>query len=101
MNGPDRRIYNHIDTCMSFRSKINIKVGNKPPKDYFELITSQMLENNKPVSGLSTHQELLDNLQMNAVPADIMHMSIEDYNDFLVARRKLMATKIKDYYHSL
>jgi hypothetical protein len=38
---------------------------------------------------------------MNAVPADITHMSIDDYNDFLTARRKLMATKIKDYYLSL
>jgi hypothetical protein len=83
------------------QSEINIKVGNKPPKDYFEIIESQMLENNKLVSGLSNHQELADNLQMNAVPTNIIHMSIEDYSDFLTARRKLMAIKIKEYYHSL
>jgi hypothetical protein len=83
------------------QSEINIKVGNKPPKDYFELITSQMQENNMLVSGLSSQADLLNNLQMNAVPAEITHMSIDDYNDFLIARRKLMATKIKDYYHSL
>jgi hypothetical protein len=83
------------------QSEINIKVGNKPPKDYFEVITTQMQDNNKQVSGLSTQQELLDNLQMNAVPTDIMQMSIDDYNDFLTARRKLMASKIKEYYHSL
>ena len=53
------------------------------------------------VSGLSTQQELLDNLKMNCVPIEIMQMSIEDYSEFLSLRRKLMATKIKEYYFSL
>uniref|UniRef100_UPI0040488BAE GmrSD restriction endonuclease domain-containing protein n=1 Tax=Algoriphagus sp. TaxID=1872435 RepID=UPI0040488BAE len=100
-HGLDRSKYNQIANYVYMQSEINIKVGNKPPKDYFELITRQMLENNKQVSGLSSNQELTDNLEMNAVPSDIMHMSIEDYNEFLIARRKLMASKIKDYYHSL
>ena len=100
-HGLDRSKYNQIANYVYMQSEINIKVGNKPPKDYFELITTQMLENNKQVSGLSSNQELFDNLQMNAVPSDIVHMSIEDYNEFLIARRKLMASKIKDYYHSL
>jgi hypothetical protein len=100
-HGLDRSKYNQIANYVYMQSEINIKVGNKPPKDYFELITSQMQENNMLVSGLSSKADLLNNLQMNAVPAEITHMSIEDYNDFLVARRKLMATKIKDYYHSL
>ena len=100
-NGLDRSKYNQIANYVYMQSEINIKVGNKPPKDYFEDITAQMQDDNKQVSGLSTHQELLDNLQMNAVPIDIMQMSVSDYNDFLTVRRKLMATKIKEYYHSL
>lgn len=100
-HGLDRSKYNQIANYVYMQSEINIKVGNKPPKDYFELITTQMLENNKQVSGLSSHQDLADNLEMNAVPTDIMRMSIEDYNEFLIARRKLMASKIRDYYHSL
>jgi hypothetical protein len=95
-HGLDRSKYNQIANYVYMQSEINIKVGNKPPKDYFELITIQMQDNNKQVSGLSSQEELLNNLQMNAVPADITHMSIDDYNDFLTARRKLMATKIKD-----
>jgi hypothetical protein len=83
------------------QSEINIKVGNKPPKDYFEVITKQILEQNQQVSGLATEQQLLDNLKMNCVPTDILQMNIEDYNDFLISRRKLMATKIKDYYFTL
>ena len=100
-NGLDRSKYNQIANYVYMQSEINIKVGNKPPKDYFEVITTQMQDNNKQVSGLSTQQELLDNLKMNAVPTDIMQMSIDNYNDFLIARRKLMATKIKEYYYSL
>jgi hypothetical protein len=100
-HGMDRSKYNQIANYVYMQSEINIKVGNKPPKDYFEVVITQIQENNKQVSGLSTHQELLENLKMNAVPSDIMEMSIDDYNDFLTSRRKLMATKIKEYYHLL
>ncbi len=38
---------------------------------------------------------------MNCVPIDIQNMNIEAYNEFLIARRKLMALKIKNYYQKL
>ena len=100
-NGLDKSKYNQIANYVYMQSEINIKVGNKSPRDYFEIITTQIQDSSRQVSGLSTQQELLDNLQMNAVPAEIMQMSINNYNDFLTARRKLMAIKIKEYYHSL
>ena len=100
-NGLDRSKYNQIANYVYMQSEINIKVGNKPPKEYFEIILSQMQANNKQVSGLSTHQELLDNLRMNAIPTEILDLKIDNYNDFLHLRRKLMATKIKEFYHSL
>ncbi len=100
-NGLDRSKYNQIANYVYMQSEINIKVGNKPPKDYFETVKSQMLNGNQQVSGLSNEQQLLDNLKMNCVPTEIQQMSIEDYNEFLTLRRKLMATKIKEYYHSL
>ncbi|HTO36381.1 MAG TPA: DUF262 domain-containing protein [Flavobacterium sp.] len=100
-NGLDRGKYNQIANYVYMQSEINIKVGNKPPKDYFELIKSQMQDSNQHVSGLSNEQELLDNLKMNCVPAEIIQMSIDDYQDFLTVRRKLMAQKIKEYYKSL
>jgi hypothetical protein len=100
-NGLDRNKYNQIANYVYMQSEINIKVGNKPPKDYFEIVQAQMISNNQQISGLATEQQLLDNLKMNAIPEEIMQMSIDNYNEFLVARRKLMATKIKNYYHSL
>jgi hypothetical protein len=100
-NGLDRRQYNQIANYVYMQSEINIKVGNKPPKDYFEVVKTQILNGNQQVSGLSNEQQLFDNLKMNCVPTEIQEMSIDDYNDFLNLRRKLMATKIKEYYHSL
>lgn len=100
-NGLDRGKYNQIANYVYMQSEINIKVGNKPPKDYFEIITSQMAANKMQVSGISTGQELTDNLKMNCVPIEIMQMNIDDYPEFLDLRRKLMATKIKEYYFSL
>ncbi|MGI8668978.1 MAG: GmrSD restriction endonuclease domain-containing protein [Aridibacter sp.] len=99
--GLDRGKYNQIANYVYMQSEINIKVGNKPPRDYFDLINSQIAENNRQLSGLSTEQDVLDNLKMNCVPSEIMQMSFDDYSDFLIQRRKLMANKIKDYYFSL
>lgn len=100
-NGLDRSKYNQIANYVYMQSEINIKVGNKSPIDYFELILNQMNDNNLLVSGISTELELFENLKMNCVPLELMKMSIDDYNDFLVLRRKLMANKIKEYYFSL
>jgi hypothetical protein len=100
-NGLDRRQYNQIANYVYMQSEINIKVGNKPPKDYFEIVKTQMFDNQQQVSGISTEQQLLDNLKMNCVPPEIQQMNIDDYNNFLILRRKLMALKIKEYYQSL
>ena len=100
-NGLDRNKYNQIANYVYMQSEINIKVGNKPPMDYFDVIKSQMLNGNQQVSGLSNEQQLAENLKMNCVPTEIQQMSIDDYSEFLTLRRKLMATKIKEYYNSL
>jgi hypothetical protein len=99
--GLDRSKYNQIANYVFMQSEINIKVGNKPPKDYFEILGKQMADNNRLGSGLTTEKELLDNLKMNCVPKEIMQMNIDDYSNFLNLRRKLIATKIKEYYYSL
>lgn len=100
-NGLDRGKYNQIANYVYMQSEINIKVGNKPPKDYFELIKAQIADNDGRLSGLSSEAEILDNLKMNCVPLEIMQMEFDDYPEFLILRRKLMANKIKEYYFSL
>lgn len=101
--GLNRGKYNQIANYVYMQSEINIKVGNKPPKEYFELIKKQMLDrdNYKQVSGISTEHELLENLKNNCIPEEIMEMSIDNYQNFLIQRRKLMAIKMKNYYFEL
>jgi hypothetical protein len=100
-NGLDRGKYNQIANYVYMQSEINIKVGNKSPKDYFELINNQIADGNQLVSGISSSEEMLENLKANCVPLEIMNMTIADYPEFLISRRKLMATKIKEYYFAL
>lgn len=100
-SGLDRSKYNQIANYVFMQSEINIKIGNKPPQDYFEILGNQMRENNRLVSGLATEQELLENLKMNCVPQEIKQMNIDSYSEFPNLRRRLMATKIKEYYFAL
>lgn len=100
-NGLERGQYNQIANYVYMQSEINIKVGNKAPSEYFEGIIKQIQSNKKLVSGISSQDQLEENLIANCVPLDIMQMSINDYSDFLSKRRLLMAEKIKNYYFSL
>ncbi len=100
-NGLDRSKYNQVANYVYMQSEINIKVGNKAPHEYFEILMNQMVESNLQVSGLANEAEFMANLQMNCVPTELIQMNIEHYSDFLILRRRLMANKIKEYYFSL
>lgn len=100
-NGLERGKYNQIANYAYMQSEINIKVGNKAPKNYFDLIREQISVGRPLITGISTDEELQENLRVNSVPLEIMEMSLDDYGDFLQLRRRLMANKIRDYYFSL
>lgn len=100
-NGLGRGQYNQIANYVYMQSEVNIKVGSKPPHEYFGIIREQMASNGRLISGIASEQELVGNLQANCIPAGIMEMDSDDYHDFLLERRRLMAQKIKGYYHSL
>lgn len=100
-NGLSRSKYNQIANYVYMQSEINIKVGNKPPKEYFMQVQNEILDKKHRLSGIANEEELLENLKSNCVPPEIMEMEISEYETFLTMRRKLMAKKIKDYYFSL
>jgi len=100
-NGFDRWKYNQIANFVYMQSEINIKVGNKPPKEYFGILKNQISSGELMVSGIHSDEELVRNLKMNCVPLEIMEMKIDDYQDFLYLRRKLMAKKMRQYYFKL
>lgn len=42
-----------------------------------------------------------ENLKENCIPNNIFEMTVENYDDFLQERRKLMAKLIQEYYDNL
>lgn len=100
-NGLAKGKYNQIANYVYMQSEINIKVGNKSPEEYFEIIQTKMENGDVTLTGISSLDELQGNLKMNCIPKNIANMTVEDYNNFLLERRKLMAIKMKEYYFSL
>lgn len=40
-------------------------------------------------------------MEENCIPMSFVDMTIDNYDEFLKERRKLMAQKLKDYYNNL
>ena len=61
-----------------------------------------MLETKDIIFGNISTEEMLDeNLKENCIPNNIFEMTVENYDDFLQERRKLMAKLIQEYYDNL
>lgn len=50
---------------------------------------------------INTLADLYKNMEENCIPRSFVDMTIDNYEDFLKERRKLMAQKLKKYYESL
>ena len=61
----DRSKLSQVVNYLKMHLEINIKLGNEPPKEYVEFITTQIQDNHYNMSGLSNQKELGVNLQMN------------------------------------
>jgi hypothetical protein len=53
------------------------------------------------IGEITSQSDLEANLADNAIPAFIHEVSAENYQEFLEARRQLMAQMIRDYYEAL
>lgn len=99
--GKQRREYNQIANYVYMQSETNIKIGNKEPKEYFSTLLNQVQNGDMFLGAITDKNELLENLDQNCIPHHILDYGIEDYDDFLQQRRKLMSMKIREYYKSL
>jgi len=94
-------MYNQVANYVYMQSEINISIGNKSPNIYFSEINNQI--NGEPLryGGITDERELMENLRMNCIPENIFSWDINNYDEFLGERRKLISQKIRDYYFSL
>lgn len=100
-NGMERGKYNQIANYVYMQQEVNIAVGNKAPDAYFSEVLEQCHGGALKYGGISSLDELHENLKSNCVPESIFTMTLDHYEEFLKERRKLMAEKMRDYYFSL
>jgi len=99
--GYNRGIYNQIANYVMAQSEINITIGSRAPNVYFEELLEQCNGGKLKYGGIASMEELVENLKMHCMPESIVDMDASRYNEFLEARRKLMALKIKEYFSKL
>ncbi len=98
----DKSKYNQIANYTYLDSPLNKLISDDAPDVYFSK-AMELCSCGKQIYGNINNIDLLHcNLSENCIPAGVETMSgAEDYERFLVERRKLMAQKIKAYYYSL
>jgi len=100
-NGLNRSDYNQIANFCYAQSEINIKIGRKPPKEYFGELIKQCNGGPSKYGNIDNMEDLKLNLEKHCIPESIFDMEFDNYFDFLELRRRLMAKKIENYYKSL
>jgi len=99
--GYEKSDYNQIANFVYAQAEINIRVGKKSPKTYFQEIIKQCQGGELKYGGIGSMTGLYKNMAQSCIPKSIFEMDADEYPRFLIERRKLMAEKIKEYYWSL
>lgn len=97
----DKSKYNQIANYTYLDTQTNISIGEKAPNDYFNTVFEQCVSKEMKFGNISDESKLKENLKTSCIPENITSMNATHYEDFLLERRKLMASKMKDFYYSL
>ena len=101
-NGVDSKgRYNQVANYTYLDTQVNKAIRDDAPCKYFGVILEQCRTKDVQIGNISEEKELLANLSENAIPETVVHMTVDDYDGFLVERRKRMAAMIENYYKSL
>lgn len=97
----DKSKYNQVANFTYLDTPTNIVIGKQEPGKYFTKIWDQLNDKNFNIGNLKTEEAIKKNLDDNCIPLEIRNWTYENYEEFLLERRKLMAQKIRDYYKNL
>lgn len=100
-NGFPRGRYNQIANFAVTQTETNIKIRDREPKVYFNDVVKQTNGGELNYGAINAADELAANLAANCIPEDLHEMGLDRYDEFLNARRKLIAAKLKGYYQTL
>lgn len=93
--------YNQIANFAVTQTETNIKIRDREPKIYFSDVVQQTNGGELSYGAINDSNELAENLAANCIPEELHNMGLDRYDEFLTARRVLIAAKLKSYYNSL
>jgi hypothetical protein len=99
--GLARGRYNQIGNFVLAQSEINISIGDRSPEVYFKELGVQCASGVQKYGGITDKDEMRANLKANCLPESLLDGNIPSYDDFLEQRRRLMASKIKQWFQVL
>ena len=99
--GLNRARYNQIANFVIAQSEINIAIGDEAPEGYFSALAEQCRGGEKHYGGITNEAEMRANLVANCIPENMLDGESFDYEEFLIERRKMMASKIKQWFEIL
>ena len=93
--------YNQVANYIYLDTQVNKAISDDAPFKYFSKVKEQCATKNIEIGNISDEALLASNLTENCIPPNIFGMTVKDYDDFLIERRKLMAKLIERYYKNL
>ena len=93
--------YNQIANYIYLDTQVNKAVNDDAPNVYFQKVQAQFNTGNAILGNIMSQESLETNLNENAIPLDVINMTVDDYDDFLQERRIKMAMFIERYYKSI
>jgi hypothetical protein len=98
---PDRGDYNQVANFALTETAINIAISNRPPADCMALVHAQVASGALTLGEITDATDLARNFAESAIPDELADVTAGNYPEFLVARRRLMASVIRAYYQAL
>ena len=96
----EKGLYNQEANYAYLDTQANKSIGEKPPKVYLNMALKQCDTKVIECGSITDKNQLIKNLEVNCIPQEAFNMDESQYAEFLDARRKLMAKKIRTYYNS-
>lgn len=101
-NGVDvKSKYNQVANFTYLDTQVNKAISYDAPNVYFGRVLKQCESGILDIGNIADKDKLMINMAQNALPEDVVTMTVDDYDRFLTERRKLMASIIKKYYKGL
>ena len=97
----DRRDYNQVANFALTETSVNISIGKRSPAEYMGVVDEQIATGVLKLGEIVDADDLVRNLEENAIPANIRDVSVDNYESFLAERRQLMAQAVRRYYEGL